>query len=172
MKLDVKLSDGFVRRLHRKFDRYEMRVGILKDGPHKDPRPKTDGLTTYAGGKARKKSSKSSHSIGEVSTFIRRKQKREFGTDYLAAPFKKSNTTNTQIIQFTKSFLRLVFDKKISNGMKRTQNLLQAIVRNPILNGRYGINKSSTVNTKGFNRYMIDTAQLFKSITAQITRKR
>ncbi len=51
---------------------------------------------------------------------------------------------------------------------KRCENLLQAIVRNPILRGEYGKQGRSTTRTKGFYSPMIDTAQLFKSIKASV----
>jgi hypothetical protein len=48
------------------------------------------------------------------------------------------------------------------------ETCLQAIVRNPILKGEYGRNSRLTQKIKGFNRYMIDTAQLFKNIKADV----
>jgi hypothetical protein len=54
--------------------------------------------------------------------------------------------------------------------MKRVQNLLQAVIRNPILRGDYGRNAMSTARNKGFNRLFIDTGQFFRAIKAKVTR--
>ena len=137
-------------------------MGVLVDGPHKDARTGARGLggqdvlATYAGGPVRKKSSKSSQTIAEVSKANRDR----LGFNYLSEPFTKKNS---DVVKFTKEFFRLAFGK---SEKKRAENLLQAIVRNPILRGDYGPNGELTKKIKGFDRAMIDTGQLFKSIKA------
>jgi hypothetical protein len=57
-------------------------------------------------------------------------------------------------------------------GRQRVLNLLQAIVRNPILKHQYGPNTSATADAKGFDRHLFDTGKMFKSIKAIITKDR
>lgn len=157
MKVSLKLDQRFRDKAKGRFEKYEFEVGVLKNAPHKKAYPKSKGLKTFAGGPARKTSPKISKvTIADVSRFNRRK------TDYLRAPFKKRTS---DIIRFSSEFFKLAFGRSTD---QRVVNYLQAIVRNPILRGDYKNNKRSTVKKKGFNRYMIDTAQLFRSITARV----
>ena len=87
------------------------------------------------------------------------------GFNYLAKPFEKKSS---DIVRFSREFLKLAFGK---SQKKRCENLLQAIVRNPMLRGDYGPNSELTQKIKGFDRATIDTAQLFKSIRAFCTVK-
>lgn len=147
-----------------RFSRYTFEVGVLEDGPHKLPRRGQRGLkgqdvlTTYAGGPARKKSSQAGPlSIAEVSAANRAR----LGINFLTAPFKSKSE---DIIKFSREFCRLAFGH---TEKRRAENLLQAIVRNPILRGDYGHNAALTKRIKGFDRLMIDTAQLFRAIKAR-----
>jgi hypothetical protein len=95
-------------------------------------------------------------SISQVS-----KENRErLGFNYLQRPFKDRSS---EIVKFTREFFKLAFGK---SEKKRAENLLQAVVRNPMLRGDYGPNAPLTKKIKGFDRAMIDTAQLFKAIKA------
>lgn len=156
MNITIELDKRFKDKAKGMFGKYEFEVGVLKNGPHKNALPKSRGLKSFAGGPARRVSSKSGPTLEQVSKWNRKK------TDYLRAPFKKRSS---DIIRFSQEFFRLVFGR---SEPKRAVNLLQAIVRNPILRGDYGSNKTSTIRKKGFDRYMIDTAQLFKNITARL----
>ena len=51
---------------------------------------------------------------------------------------------------------------------QRIINAVQAVVRNPILRGAYGKNSAKTAKTKGFNKLLMDTGQLFKNIKARL----
>lgn len=163
--MKIKLESNFKNNLKGEFGKYDFRVGILEDGPHKDARRGQRGLggsdvrSSYAGGPVRKKSRHSSMTLYEVSEA----NMDRLGFNYLVEPFKK---TSTDILKFARSFLRLLEGK---DSKKRVENYLQAIVRNPILRGEYGPQSPLTTAIKGFNRPMIDTAQLFKSIKAIAT---
>ncbi len=159
----LKLDDRFKKNLQGRFGKYDFQVGILNDGPHKKPKRGVRGekgqdvLSTYAGGPIRQKTSTDSGmSISDVSKANRDR----LGFNYLSKPFEKKSS---DIIKFTNEFFKLVFGH---SQKRRAENLLQAIVRNPILRGDYGHNSRLTAKIKGFDRGMIDTAQLFKAITA------
>lgn len=161
--MNFKLSRGVGDRIAGRFEKYKFEVGVLDDGPHKEPQTGKRGLkgkdviTTYAGGPVRKKSSKSGAlTIAQVSEANRDR----LGFNYLTEPFKKRSS---DIIKFSTEFFKSALALK---SMKRAENLLQAIVRNPILRGDYGSNTALTKRIKGFDRKMIDTAQLFKAIKA------
>jgi hypothetical protein len=149
----------------RSIRKYEFEVGILEDKPYRKPLRGERGLkgkdvlSNYAGGPVRKASRKASDKmISEVS-----KENRErLGFNYLSKPFENRSS---DIIKFTDAFFDYAFGR---TEEARLRNLLQAIVRNPILKGEYGRNSRLTQKIKGFNRYMIDTAQLFKNIKADV----
>lgn len=89
---------------------------------------------------------------------------KRLGINILWEPFQKPNS---EILRFTTSFLKMAIAKQ---NTQRVVNLLQAIVRNPILRQEYGANTSSTADNKGFDRHLIDTAQMFKAIKARVKR--
>lgn len=166
--MNIKLSPKFKKNVEGKFGQYTFEVGVLEDGPHKDPRRGQRGqggrdvLSTYAGGPIRKKGrTESGKTISEVSAALRER----LGVNYLIAPFHEHSA---DIIKFTKTFFMLCFGK---SEPKRAENLLQAIVRNPMLRGDYGHNSATTKKIKGFDRMTLDTAQLFKSIRARVKKK-
>jgi hypothetical protein len=153
----------FAKKLQGRFGKYDFQVGVLTDGEYKKPRRGVRGLggrdvlSAYAGGPVRKKSREPAGvSISEVSKANRER----LGFNYLKEPFKKQSS---DIIKFTDAFFKLAFGK---SQKRRAENLLQAVVRNPILKGEYGDNSAITRRIKGFNRGMIDTAQLFKALKA------
>lgn len=152
--------------LRGRFGKYQFEVGVLEDGPHFEAKRGARGkkgqdvLKSYAGGPARKVSTRQSgQTIAEVSA----ENSKRLGFNYLAEPFQKKNS---DIVRFMAAFLNLAFGK---SEKKRAENLLQAVVRNPILRGDYGSNSALTQKIKGFDRLMIDTSQLFKSIRARCT---
>lgn len=154
-----------------RFGKYQFEVGILQDGPHKDPAPNLTSpgnplgkpqLTTFAGGPRRKIGRKSHTTIAEVSKANRER----LGFNYLIKPFEDQSS---EIMRFAAEFIRLVAGR--SKEKKRCENLLQAIVRNPILRGEYPTESPLTQKVKGFSRPMIDTAQLFRAIRARCTVK-
>jgi hypothetical protein len=162
MSIEIKLDRRFLTQAKGVYEKYEFQVGVLLDEPYRLPFPASKGLKSYAGGPARKISNKNSgQTISEVSADLRKKT----GINFYLAPF--SSQKNKDILEFTKSFFDLCAGRAEA---KRCENLLQAIVRNPILRGDYGRNSPVTAKIKGFNRFMIDTAQLFQAITAKVVK--
>ncbi len=154
MKLE--LDKRFKDKAKGRFGKYEFEVGVLQNGPHKKPRSRKAGFKSFSGGPARKTGAGTNGTLNEISKLNRVKK------NYLLAPFKKKSS---EIIKFSREFFKMCFGK---TEPKRAVNFLQAIVRNPILRGDYGPNRATTVKIKGFDRYMIDTGQLFKAIMARV----
>lgn len=154
----IELDQKFRKKAQGIFEKYEFQVGILDDGPHYNALPKSKGLKSFAGGPARRQGRTSNGTLSEVSEANRKRMNK----NYLTAPFKRRSS---DIIRFANEFFKLAFGR---SEKQRAVNLLQAVVRNPILRGDYGRNSSVTRKIKGFDRLMIDTAQLFKSITAKV----
>lgn len=161
----IQLDKRFQKRVQGMFGKYQFEVGVLEDKPHylakRGARGKKgkDVLKGFAGGPARQQTRKQSgQSVAEVSESLRK----NLGFNYLTKPFESSK--NKDILAFTNAFFKLVFGR---TQQKRAENLLQAIVRNPMLRGDYGSNAPLTQAIKGFDRKTIDTAQLFKSIRAR-----
>lgn len=166
--MQLKLGKNFAEKVQARYNRFNMEVGVLEDAPHKLPKERPPGaenfnanLTTYAGGPVRKKSSQAGPlTIAQVSEANRART----GKNYLTEPFKKHDA---EIVKFSEAFFKMASGKGESMR-KRVENLLQAIVRNPILRGEYGRQAKSTTREKGFYRPMIDTGQLFKAIRARV----
>jgi hypothetical protein len=167
MKFQLKLTERLEKSLHG----YDFEVGVLKSMPHYEPKATEPGkkpeLGSYAGGAVRKQSRiKSELTIGQILV----ENSKRLGVDLLRAPFKSKN--NQEINNFTKAFFQMALSDSNKQGAirnaKRLINLVQAIVRNPILRGDYGGNKGSTADAKGFDRLLFDTGQMFKNIRARI----
>lgn len=169
--MNIKLSVGnsFAKKLQKRINGFEFQVGILEDGPHYNPVETksiydTPDLKTYAGGPARKQTRTAGPlTIGEI--FIKNMER--LNINLLQRSFQERNS---DIIKFTNEFLKLAV-KRTDISVKRLENLLQAIVRNPILKQEYGQNSSIAADNKGFDRHLIDTAQMFKAITARMTKR-
>lgn len=159
--MQLTLDKRFAKKLQGRFGKYSFEVGVLEDGPHMVPKRGERGLkgqdvlSQYAGGPVRKKTRQAS---GKAISDVSKANRDRMGVNYLSEPFKKKSS---EIIKFTNEFFKLAFGR---SEKRRAENLLQAIVRNPILRGDYGKNKPLTIKIKGFDRKMIDTAQLFKAI--------
>lgn len=150
--------------MRAKFGACDIQIGI-EEGPHYVPKRGKPGLKgqdvldSYAGIKVRQTTNKTRGKISQVA-----KSFSEFlGFNFFTKPFEKKND---DLIKFTNQFLEWVLNNKGSK--QRIVNLLQAIVRNPILRGDYGHNSARTEKIKGFNHLGIDTAQLFRSIKAKV----
>jgi len=162
------MSRGWLKKLQSRIDRYDFEIGVLEDKDHKNPvhtmLHQQPQLGSYAGGPVQRTSKESSGvSIGDV---LIQNQER-LNTDLLKEPFQKRDS---EIIRFTNYFLRFVCDVK-GTSIRRVENLLQAIVRNPILNEDYGQNTAATADNKGFDRHLFGTGQMFKAIKARARRK-
>lgn len=152
----IKLDRRFRDQARHAIERYLFDVGVLENTPHRAPArgvPKN-----LYGGPARRTSGRIEGTMAQVSQMVRGR----LHLDLYRRPFKKPK--DRDIIAFANSFLKLALQ---GGQEKRALNLLQAIIRNPILRGDYGRNSSSTTKTKGFNRLLIDTGQLFRAIRAR-----
>lgn len=185
----LKLDGRFKKQLKAAFSGHVAEVGILADKPHRNPltlkqvRKRVDNKAkklpahatfdlfektrykSFAGGIARKTGSGTNGTLSSVSEDLRKNT----GINFYTRPFKLK--TNREIVRFANYFIGLMLNRE-GISVKRVENLLQAIVRNPILRGDYGKNSKATANAKGFNRFMIDTGQLFQGIRARIMRVR
>lgn len=166
MKLDLGTTWG--KKLAGRVNGFEFEVGVLEDKPHYDPvETKMFGeaqTKNYAGGPARKQT----RTAGPLTTAeVLIENMKRMNINILLRPFQEKNS---DILKFTDAFLKLVVRRPGIN-IKRVENLLQAIVRNPILRQEYGENSAATADAKGFNRKLIDTAQMFKAIQARVTKR-
>jgi len=163
----ILFKENFKAKLKGRFEKYSFEVGILDDSSYKLPKIGQRGLhgldvlTSYAGGPLRLKTNKDS---GKLISDVSKANRDRLGINYLIAPFKK---TSSDIIKFTNEFFKLAFGR---SEKRRCENLIQAIVRNPILKAEYlSSNSALTQNIKGFNRPLFDTGQFFKAIKAKCT---
>lgn len=161
------MSRTFAKRLKKRIEGFQFEVGVLQDKEHRlakeTPLFGQPDLGSYAGGPVRKATRVGSgKTVGDVLI----ENQERMGVNLLLEPFKDKSS---DMMRFVKAFLISAITKKGTN-FKRVENLLQAVVRNPILRGDYGPNSSATADAKGFNRPLIDTAQTFKSITAKVKR--
>jgi hypothetical protein len=162
--MQLKMSKDFKEKVAGRFNRFELEVGILQDSAHKEAKPASRGLGTYAGGPVRKKGPDSGLRVSDVSEAIRARM----DINYLTEPFNKRSPALTE---FMVQFFRMAAGRSVSLK-KRVENALQAVVRNPILRGEYGSNGPLTKREKTFDRYLIDTGQFFKAITASVKVRR
>lgn len=175
----LKLDKRFKKKLVQRYQQHHLEVGIIEDKKHFIPqklgglfvKKKKDGtlevgvrgLKRLAGGDARKASKKTSDVwLSDISRWMRRKY------NYLEAPLKNPN--NKEIKQIISTYLKFCNDSKNSSNLKRLNNALQALVRNPITRSEYEGNSLRTIRAKGFDRPMIDTGQFFNAIKARVIR--
>jgi hypothetical protein len=159
--MKIELDSRFQKRVKGMFEKYEFEVGILDDTAHKPAAPKEDGLKLFHGVEARKVDG-APDAVRYSTSYISEQLRARMKVNYLVDPFKKRSS---DIIKFSESFFRAVAG---GTEMKRCVNLIQAIVRNPILRGDYGSNSPGTIKEKGFNHFGIDTGQLFQAIKARV----
>lgn len=165
MKLEF--GKSFAKKLKGRVEQYEFEIGILENKPHRNPVETTlfgqPELGSYAGGPIRK----STRETGPESTaaiFVQNQER--LNINLLLRPFQEQNS---DIMRFTKTFMEMI-TRRPNIPKKRLENLLQAIVRNPILRQEYGSNSSQTADNKGFDRHLFDTGQMFKAIKARANR--
>lgn len=167
--MKINLGSSWGKKLQRRIDGVEFQVGVLDDSPHMQPVDQklfeTPQLKTYAGGPVRRTSRKPS---GITTGQVLIDNMERTNHNFLLEPFQKKDS---EIIKFTNYFLRYIVGRP-GASIKRIENLLQAIVRNPILNQEYGPNNSTTSDNKGFDRHLFDTGQMFKSIRARMLRRK
>lgn len=166
MRIDsIKLRKPIDEVLKGYIEPYRFQVGILKDGAHYGAqwksKKKKNVLKTYAGGPARKQTRTPDGTLSSVGADVRATT----GVNYLTKPFQKKTD---DAVKMMRGFFGLAFGSGKLSKKKRLENLIQAVVRNPILRRAYGRNKKVTRELKGFDRKFIDTAQFFKGITARV----
>lgn len=162
-KASMKLDGRFLKKVRGQIQGYEFEVGVLKDTAHKRPVP---GIKPLAGGPARRTGGSTGVSVAQVSEHARKTT----GINFYTRPFKDKG--NKELIRFANAYIKaLVSEKGINANKRRVENLLQAIVRNPITRGDYGGNKAAWALKKGFSRLLVDTGQLFKAIVASVRKK-
>jgi len=166
-EVKFKIDNRFVSKMKGRIDKYDFEVGIFDSTPRKQAKPKSKGFKNLAGGPARKTGKTTSNTNQSVAKRLRLKYK----VNIFRKPFKNKN--NSDLKRVINLMIKLFFSDGIGNASSeaRLKNALQALVRNPILRGDYGNNSPKTVRNKGFNRFMIDTGQMFKSIKAKIFKK-
>lgn len=143
-------------------------VGVLQNKDHKEVKDKNQGLTGYnekvfLNGWARRTTSKIDGTVQEIGGEL------QDMFSWLSKPFQDGNEKQKEIQLFAKAFLSEV-QKGEKPSVNRSRNLVQAIVRNPILRGDYGGNSELTKLKKGFDRLMIDSGQFFNSIRAAVVK--
>lgn len=165
--MNLSFDKSFARKFKRQIEGFEFEVGVLNEAPHYEAVEtkafEAPQLKTFAGGPARKQTRKPGPlSSSEVLV----ENMKRLNINILLDPFQRESA---DIVRFMKEFFKTAFAKK---SPKRVENLLQAVVRNPILRQEYGSNSTSTADHKGFNRLLIDTGQMFKAIKAKVKRVR
>lgn len=165
--MKIEFGKSWEKKIKGRIEAYRFEVGILDDSAHLNPvEAKLFGqpqLTTYASGPVRKTSRNAGDkTTGEVLIDNMKRMNRNI----LLEPFQERSS---DIIKFTQAFLKMVTTAPGMN-IRRVENLLQAVVRNPILRKDYGDNNATTADSKGFNRRLIDTGQMFKAIIAKAKR--
>lgn len=151
--------------IKEKIEPYDLEVGVFSSEPHRAAVPKSK--KSFFGGPARRTGRQVDGTMAAVS----RSARRALGHNYLTKPFRARRSS--EALKLLQGFFKMCFAKE-SRGAhkKRVENLLQAVVRNPILQGKYGKNRSLTKKIKGFSRPFIDTGQLFRNIKGRVIIKR
>lgn len=160
MNASFKFQRPISESLRGKIEGYSFDVGVLNDRPHKSP---GQGMKSIAGGPARKTGRGYD---GKTMAEVSRDARAQLGVNYLIRAFR--NRRNREAIAMMQCFWEMVFGTSKRSKSKRLENLIQAVVRNPLARADYGKNKSKTAKIKKSNRKFIDTGQLFNSIRAKV----
>lgn len=166
MKLE--LGKGWRVKLKGQIEQYDFEVGIFDDKAHLNPVEHsllgTPSLTTYAGGPVQQTSRQQGD---ETTAQVLIDNMKRLNINLLLRPFQDRNSDTLKFVDY---FVRLAV-KQPGVTIKRIENLLQAVVRNPILKQEYGPNNPATADAKGFNRHLFGTGQMFKAIRAKVTKR-
>jgi hypothetical protein len=144
-------------KLRKLIDKYSFDVGILEEAGTRAGLKNSMG--SYAGGPVRK-----GKQDGGSMTVLAMKLARRYS--WLKKPFSMSS--NKDILEFGNKYIQEIGKQNGVPNKRRLENLMQAVVRNPILRGDYGRNSAATILLKGFDRVMIDTGTFFKNIKARM----
>ena len=139
-------------------DKHQILFGV-EDFIENLPQSKENGLKRFAGGSARKVSrTQGNTTTSELAVKFEKEH------NIFSAPLE--NEKNIEVVKILEDLVSWYFQGQ--DNRKRIENGAQAVVRNQILRGDYGHNSSNTIETKGFDRILIDTAQFFNSIIGDV----
>lgn len=162
MKINsIKLDKPLDEILKGRIQPYSFEVGILQDKAHRIPSYRKK---VYAGMEVQAVFGRVNGTNATVSAEARKK----LGVNYLVEPWKKKSD---DAVKMLKAFFELCFGEGKLSKKKRLENLIQAIVRNPLLRADYGRNRFPKWHPElGGKRKpkFIATAQLFRGITAKV----
>lgn len=143
------------KKLAFKLQQYEVEVGLLADKQRR--KPKFGQFKTYAGKTLLREGEMSNGaSLVEVAEYLDKKYK------WLRKPFLLK--TNKEVVSVLNDIVKDMNGKDLK---KRILNGFQAVVRNPILRGEYGLHSEKWAKKKGFNQLLMMTGQFFKSVNAR-----
>jgi hypothetical protein len=152
MELQIK---NLSKKLSYKLDKYEVEVGLLNDTIRKQP--KFGEFKSYAGKILLREGKPSTgKTMVEVAESLDKRYK------WLKDPFLRPE--NKEVVAVLNDIVRDMNGEDLQN---RILNGFQAVVRNPILRGDYGINGTKWAKKKGFNTLLMMTGQFFKSVKAR-----
>lgn len=164
VNMDFKIDARVQKKILAQFNRFEIQAGILDDAPHKRPLPASRGLASVAGGPARKKSGRIRGTNAQVGEIVRKVH----GVDYLRKPFRNGNSPDMKVLRAA----LIQFLAGLSKSRHQVETALRAVIRNPILQGKYGRNTRAWARVKTFNRKLFDTGQFYTSIIARVRSKK
>jgi len=180
IKPTFKIDERFKKRVQARYERFDIQAGILEDKAHHEPRParrprpkgkkkaspsyRARGLGTLEGGPVRLQKRTTQSTTARIAERLRK----ELGVDWLRAPVRRYNSPEMK--QLRKAFADLVLGKNRSYSVVEAK--FRAVLRVPILRGRYGRNTRAAERVKTFNRKLIDTGQFFKAILAKVTSRK
>ena len=154
-----------VDELQKQCDSYNIQVGVFDNVQRRKPdtgRKTRHGVVAQGPVRLGRKLDDSTST--QVASELQEKY------HWLDRPFNKlSSAQSKETITFANYFLKCIASgEKKPDTLRRIANLVQAIVRNPILRGEYGTNSQIWAKIKGFNRLLFDTGQFFNSIKARV----
>lgn len=170
----MEIDRRFKNRLKARYERHDIRAGILKDRQHRKARSrftkagkvkKVGASTTVEGMKARRMGKASDVSVSQISVYMRKST----GINIYTAPFKGKPTREAK--KFIRAFMLFVTAKTAKAAMRRrAEDLLVEAIRSPIKRKKYGRHSRRWAFVKGFQRRFFDTGQLYTSIRGTIRR--
>lgn len=165
IEFNIKVDKRFLKTVRMRFERYDVMAGVLQDKPHFAAKSSRYGFGTLEGGPVRKKSARSATTTAKVGEIVRKTHK----VDYLRKPFR-SKRRSLEVRKFVTELVRFLSGRR--KTYTRVETALRRAIRRPIITGQYGVNTPKAVSIKGFNRFLIDTGQFYRSISAKIRRRR
>lgn len=152
--MELKINN-LSKKIAFKLDKYEVEVGLLHNKVRK--KPILGQYKNYAGKRLLREGKISTGAkMVELAKILDKKYK------WLRKPFLIAN--NKEVVAVLNDIVK---DMNGQDLKKRILNGFQAVVRNPILRGEYGINGDKWAKKKGFNSLLMMTGQFFKSINAR-----